>query len=799
MKLIQIFALLMAFSVAVDAQQITPPPPITVAVRALADGSRSMLVRVLHLSGQADEVRIELPGNTAESAVLMTNPSGWILARDGNSARLSGAAVSAPFRLRISLLDNREKLDRTRVRVRLRGRDVFEQQVLIAQLPALQIAGPPLGLLAFPQVVSPGETIAVTVLDPKRTPEDGQWIIAGVPATVLEPGRLKVELPKDLPAGSPLRISYFDVWGERLVEALSADDTVVTQPSPAAGPRITGCARYGFLGESICVCGHFPEAAWSGIRIDGAPATIKAASQHVVHLSLPASLTPGTHNVTGDPGVGFPASDSATLTALRLQGSLDSKALLRGQSTTMRLGVEGATEPMKLTVTNKSPWVVSIPGGNHQEVDTSGGTPNAVEMRVDATGKVGNFSIDYRLDGPPCPCHEQAAGDYISSASRPTPLFVPRRVLATIAAAAPAAVLATAQAVALANGLAVVEVVPLAAAGVGLAVFEITDGIGVIAKAAALAADPRVLLSQPDFVYDTSQATATPQAQTTYGLQLIGADVVQRVSRGDGVRVAVIDAGVDTGHAGLAQKVAEYADVTGTGWTPDAHGTLVAGVIASEAPSGAIYNGVAPGVQLVAVKSCVALSARQAAARCWSSTLAKGIELAIQKKVRVANLSVGGPEDRLLARMVEAAAKNGIAVVSAVGNDGPAGKPSYPAAFEDVIAVTAVDAASKLYDRATRGKFVDLAAPGVDVISTGPGGRTQLFSGTSAATAFASGAVALLVRQKPTLTQAELIALLHQTARDLGAAGPDADFGYGLLDVCRALAKLSPKGLTCQP
>jgi hypothetical protein len=73
-----------------------------------------------------------------------------------------------------------------------------------------------------------------------------------------------------------------------------------------------------------------------------------------------------------------------------------------------------------------------------------------------------------------------------------------------------------------------------------------------------------------------------------------------------------------------------------------------------------------------------------------------------------------------------------------------------------------------------------------------------LFSGTSAATAFASGAVALLLRQRPTLTHAELTTLLRQTARDLGTAGHDAEFGYGLLDVCRALAKLSASGVTCR-
>jgi subtilisin family serine protease len=327
-------------------------------------------------------------------------------------------------------------------------------------------------------------------------------------------------------------------------------------------------------------------------------------------------------------------------------------------------------------------------------------------------------------------------------------------------------------------------------------VFEITDGLAVPAKAAALAADPRVTLAQPDFVYDTSQGPSSPAAAATYGLAMIGADVVQRVSRGDGVRVGIIDAGIDTGHPGLAKQVAEYADVTGTGWTPDAHGTLVAGVIASESTSGP--GGVAPGVQIVAVKSCVPLSARQTAARCWSSTLARGIETAVSRSVRVLNLSVGGPEDRLLARMVQAASSKGIAVVSAAGNDGPTGKPSYPAGFDDVIAVTAVDAARRLYPQATRGSFVDLAAPGVDVMSTGPGGRTQVFSGTSAATAFASGAVALLLRQRPSLTTAELTAMFRETAQDLGPAGPDAEFGYGLLDVCRALLKISPKGVTCR-
>ena len=273
--------------------------------------------------------------------------------------------------------------------------------------------------------------------------------------------------------------------------------------------------------------------------------------------------------------------------------------------------------------------------------------------------------------------------------------------------------------------------------------------------------------------------------------------MARQVATGEGVRVAVIDAGLDSNHPGLMKKVVEFSDVTGTGWTPDAHGTLVAGVIAAEGGDAGSPRGIAPGAAIVAVKSCVALSIRQAAARCWSSTLARGIDAAARRNVQVMNLSVGGPEDRLLARMVEAAASKGIAVVSAAGNDGPTGKPSYPAAIENVIAVTAVDAASQLYGRATQGGFIDIAAPGVDILSTGPGGRAQIFSGTSAATAFTTGAVALLL-QRSKLTPSDLATLLRSTAKDLGQPGRDAQFGDGLIDVCRAIVRASGQQAPCR-
>jgi hypothetical protein len=772
---------------------------LKISSRAVDQKTRSVLIEIGGISGQSiDELRMDLPRDSAETAALSLAPKDWKLDRDGRAVRLSGPAAHVPLRLRITLFDL-GGLGRSKIRLRLQSKDVLDAEVEIQELPPLNHASSITGFLELPAVVSPGETLEMKILDPGHTPSDGQWVIAGVQGTSEAPDRVRVQLPNDLPAGTPLRVSYFDAWGERIVDSLSQQDVTVVASSAAEAPTPTlqGCARYAFVGQTVCVCGNFPEASRAGIRLDGQPVTIVSASRYSVLVALPASLSPGPHEITGDSAFGFSASDKASFLALLLSGTIDSNALLRGQSTEIRLVILGTAEPITLIVTNLSPGVVSIPGGNYQELTTSGGATNAVAKRVDATGR-GNFQIIYSADGTLCPC-TVAAGQQPSTASRPQQVFVPRRVLATIAIGTPAAMYATAQAVALANGLAVVDVFPLALTNEALAVFEIVDGVAAPAKALALAADPRVTLAQPDIVYDTSQGQAPAGGeQLMYGPHLIGVDSLQSRSRGDGVLLGIVDTGIDDGHLSLHRNLTEYTDVTGTGWTPDAHGSLVAGIIAADPGSGNGLRGVAPGAKLVAAKSCVSQSSRSAAANCWSSTLARGIDWATQKNARIINLSVGGPDDKLLARMVDAAIKKGIAVVSAAGNDGPSGKPSYPAAFNGVIAVTAVDAASHLYSQDTRGSYVSIAAPGVDILSTGPGGKTQAFTGTSAASAFVSGAAALLLQQRPNLSLLDLRTILQQTATSLGPTSPDQTFGYGLLNVCQAVAKLDNQQTVCR-
>lgn len=370
-----------------------------------------------------------------------------------------------------------------------------------------------------------------------------------------------------------------------------------------------------------------------------------------------------------------------------------------------------------------------------------------------------------------------------AAAPAPVAEFVADRVLATIALADLAAMQALSLAIAADHNLRFIAVNALDSLALGLAEFAILDALDAPAKAAELAADARVESAQPDFIYQTS---ARPE-QLFYGPRLIRADKVPASATGKGVRVALIDTGVDRERAELKNKIEEAVDMTGKGLSADVHGTMLAGIIAAERANGI---GIAPSVGILAIKSCWANRPQRIEGTCWSSTLARGIDFANTKAARVINLSVGGPKDNLIARLIGAAVKRQIAVVAAAGNDGPKGEPRYPAALENVIAVTAVDIERRLYAQATRGKFIDVAAPGVEIVSVGPGARFPISSGTSFGAAHVTGMIALLLEQRASVAPADLQAALEKSAADLGAPGKDEEFGSGLVDICQAMQQL---------
>ncbi len=156
--------------------------------------------------------------------------------------------------------------------------------------------------------------------------------------------------------------------------------------------------------------------------------------------------------------------------------------------------------------------------------------------------------------------------------------------------------------------------------------------------------------------------------------------------------------------------------------------------------------------------------------------IVRALDWLYSQGVRVVNISLAGPYNKILDRGLKAAADRGMIIVAAVGNDGAGTPPRYPAAFDFVIGVTAVDADLRVYDRASRGDHVDFAAPGVDVFVPLDGGRYM--TGTSISTPFVTARIA--ADPGPVGSVEAARASLARRAVDLGASGRDDTFGAGL-------------------
>ncbi len=563
-------------------------------------------------------------------------------------------------------------------------------------------------------------------------------------------------------------------------------------------PRLAGCTPRAFAGKSICVCGAFPGSSGERLLLDGRPLGPPAgASAHSVTLVLPDTLSPGMHVVTGAPEAGFSASESVVVLVLGLVAEIDATALVRSQRTRARFAVVGTTSRVSLRIVNRTPEVVAVEGGVDQIVLTAGGTANAVTRSVRARSR-GDFQIDANLADDPCPCGRAAEAGRLGAAPAPPQPpqppaaidprgFLAARVLAAIPLAAPGAMTATAQALSARHGLALAGVTPLGGVGYGLVVLLVPAGSDVLASVAAVSASPEILFAEPDYLYDTTVMQDTGGLALKYGPKLIGVTELAPSVTGRDVKVAVIDTGADADHPALRGRLVDKADVTGTKYQPGIHGTFVAGIIADLAPRAAI----------LAIQACLPHSPEAVAARCSAATLAQALDRAILARARIINLSLGGPHSLLLQRLIEHAIGTGAVVVAAAGNGGPGASPPFPAALESVIAVTAVDAAQAIFAHATRGRFVDLAAPGVDIVGPGPGGTLVVLSGTSAAAPHVSAVVALMLQVERSLPASEVQPRLERSARALGPPERAEDFGHGLVDACRAIQALPAGARLC--
>ena len=274
--------------------------------------------------------------------------------------------------------------------------------------------------------------------------------------------------------------------------------------------------------------------------------------------------------------------------------------------------------------------------------------------------------------------------------------------------------------------------------------------------------------------------SVTQPAQTTpWGIARVGAPVSGNT--GTGIKVAIIDTGIDLDHPDLAANVKTGANFVNTSKSPEddnGHGTHVAGTV------GALDNaigvvGVAPTASLYPVK---VLDRRGSGT--WSG-VASGIGWAADNGMHVANMSLGGGASTTVENACANAETAGVLLVAASGNSGDGSTSttelSYPAAYSSVVAVGATTSGDGLASFSNTGSFVDVSAPGASVSSTYKGDAYKTLNGTSMASPHAAGMAALLWGALTSPTNATVRSELKARAQDAGATGFDNGFGWGIV------------------
>ncbi|MFH8626670.1 type VII secretion-associated serine protease mycosin [Streptomyces vietnamensis] len=289
-----------------------------------------------------------------------------------------------------------------------------------------------------------------------------------------------------------------------------------------------------------------------------------------------------------------------------------------------------------------------------------------------------------------------------------------------------------------------------------------------------------------------------------WGLEALHTTEAWRTTKGHGITVAVLDTGVDADHPDLAGSVLAGRDLVGFGaskgdraWAR--HGTAMAGIIAGHGHGPGAQDGVlgvAPDVRILPVRVILESTdkARDKARKTRGTALAEGIRWAADHGADVINLSLGDDSksahpDAGEDAAVQYALAKGVSVVASAGNGGEKGDHiSYPAAYPGVIAVTAVDRYGTHAAFSTRRWYATVSAPGDDIVIADPDHRYYEGWGTSAASAFVSGAVALVRSAHPDLTPAQVKRLLIDTARNRPKGGRSDAKGYGIVDPAAAIA-----------
>jgi len=274
--------------------------------------------------------------------------------------------------------------------------------------------------------------------------------------------------------------------------------------------------------------------------------------------------------------------------------------------------------------------------------------------------------------------------------------------------------------------------------------------------------------------------------QLDYPLAQTGIGRARTISRGKGIVIGMVDTPVDRSHPALRGANIEQQFIVNPETVESKfHGTSIAGVLVSKHPQ----IGVAPDAKLLSVSAFSSRPGHPNALRGKSSDIVRAISICIDEKVDILNLSFTGGRDNFVETIVREAIRQGITVVAAGGNQGRINSTIYPAVIDGVVGVTAIDRFQNRYVKADKGQFIDISAPGVNILTLAPQGRYQRSTGTSMAAAHLSGVMALLKEYQHDYKPTQL----NQTAIDLGSPGKDIEYGIGLVNASAALRQLGAR------
>ncbi|MDQ6421099.1 S8 family peptidase [Paenibacillus sp. LHD-117] len=310
--------------------------------------------------------------------------------------------------------------------------------------------------------------------------------------------------------------------------------------------------------------------------------------------------------------------------------------------------------------------------------------------------------------------------------------------------------------------------------------------------------------TEPHYLYLTNEtadnATIVPNdalySQYQWNLPSIETEKGWTVSKGDeGVIIAVLDTGVQSNHPDLKDKLIEGTNIVSNNSAPDddvGHGTHVAGIIGASVNNGEGVAGVSWYNKIMPIKVLDSSGAGS------TYSVAQGIIWAVDHGAKVINMSLGNyAQADFLHDAIKYAYERDVVLIAASGNDNTE-RPGYPAAYPEVFAVAATNNNKEKASFSNYGDYIDVAAPGDSIASTYPGSQYAALSGTSMASPHVAALAGLIRSVNPDLSNEEVMEIMRVSARDLGTDGKDIYFGYGEIDVNKALNAATGYGGTLQ-